>query len=334
MKDRNLSIDTLRLFAALEVIALHVEFQDLPDMLSIAIRLQARWAVPFFFIVSGYYLGQRLADPARPDVRHTIYRMIWVFGLWTLIYIPLVLYQHDAREVIRRLLYPTFLYVGTYFHLWFPSSLVLGLILLLFCFHYKLEKLLPVFSMLVLLHIFMAGSYDVFGIKFPFEFETARHWVSVPLLYLGFLLFRHGPLSKPIAISLLVGGVALQAIEAYFLLTRYNISPYDHEILLGTIPFALGAASLGLSGLKILEQPLLSDWGREHSLGIYLSHALIAFFIGIFASWLPPVPIPAAIQQVLLPFLILLVSIGVLAAIRKWLPSLFRWLFGNHLRQE
>jgi surface polysaccharide O-acyltransferase-like enzyme len=334
MNARNLSVDTLRLFAALEVILLHVDLQSLPDAVSIAIRLQARWAVPFFFIVGGYYLGQRLADPARADVRPTIYRMIWVFALWSLIYIPLVIFQHDTKEVFRRLLYPTFLYVGTYFHLWFPSSLALGFIVLLFCFHYKLGKLLPVFSALILLHIFLAGSYDVFGIKFPFDFETARHWVSVPLLALGILLFRRGPLSKPLAASLLIGGFALQAAEAYFLLTRYNVSPYDHEILLGTIPFALGAASLGLSGLKILEQPVLSDWGREYSLGIYLSHALVAFHIGVLAYWISPLAVPAAIQELLRPFILLMTCIAGLAAIRRWDPVLFRWLFGNHIRQE
>jgi surface polysaccharide O-acyltransferase-like enzyme len=331
MTSRNLSIDTLRLLAALEVIALHVEYQALPGLIPAAIRLQARWALPFFFIVSGYYFARRLADPDRADVRPAIYRMMWVFGLWSLIHIPLVLYQHDTKEVFRRLLYPSFIYVGTYFHLWFPSSLVLGYIFLLFCKHYKLEKLLPVISVLILLHIFMAGSYDIFNIKFPFSFETARQWVSVPLLCVGMWLFRRGPLSRPLALLCLIGGMVLQALESYILLTRFNVSAYNHEILLGTIPFALGAASLGLSGVKILERPTLSRWGREYSLGIYLVHALMAFTIGELLGWMVLRGSVQIAWQGFQPVLILLVCVGFLAALRRWFLGAYNWFLGNHI---
>ena len=139
-RTRNLTIDSLRLLATLEVIALHVTFTNLPEAATVLIRLQARWAVPFFFIVSGYFFAQRLADPKRADVRPALYRLIWLFVLWSIIYIPLVIYEHDVKEVFRRLLFPSFIYIGEYFHLWFPSSLVLGFITLLFLFHYKLEK--------------------------------------------------------------------------------------------------------------------------------------------------------------------------------------------------
>src|SRR5574338_1082970 len=104
---RNLSIDTLRLFAALEVIFLHVTFQQLPRLAAIGIRLQARWAVPFFFIISGYFLARRLAKPERKDAQAPVQRLIWIFILWNIIYFPVVIYQHDLREAFRRLLLPS-----------------------------------------------------------------------------------------------------------------------------------------------------------------------------------------------------------------------------------
>src|SRR5512139_2740556 len=112
---RNLSIDTFRLLAALEVVALHVQFDNLPALVAIALRLQARWAVPFFFIISGYFLGKRLADPQRADTRPSIYRLIWVFALWSLIYVPQVISEHGVKEVLRRLLFPSVVYIGEYF---------------------------------------------------------------------------------------------------------------------------------------------------------------------------------------------------------------------------
>ncbi len=333
MRDRNLTVDTLRLLAAFEVVALHAEYTSLPDWLAIAIRLQARWAVPFFFVLSGYYLGERLADPERADVRPSIYRLLWVLGLWSLIYIPVVLSQHDVREVFRRLLFSSFPYVGTYFHLWFPSSLVLGFLFLLFCKHYRLEKLLPLFSLLIVVHVLLAGAYDVFDIKFPFEFETARHWVSIPLMYIGMLLFRRGPFSWPVALLLAAGGLALQAVEAYWLLMHYDVSPYNHEILIGTIPFAVGLASLGLSGLRPLQVPLLSRWGRELSLGIYLSHALMAYLLGALLSWWTPTAALLPAWELIYPLVLLGACIFALSLLQKWTPYLFKFLLGTHIEQ-
>ena len=330
MKPRNLTIDSLRLLATLEVIALHVTFPNLPNAVAIAIRLQARWAVPFFFIISGYYLAERLADPNRADVRPAIYRLIWLFLLWSLIYVPLVIYEHDVKEVFRRLLFSSFIYIGEYFHLWFPSSLVLGYIFLLFCFHYKLEKWIPLISVGIFIHIFLAGAYNgVFDLKFPFDFVIARQWVSIPMLYLGVWLFRRGPLNKTLAMILLFGGLGLQFVEAWFLFTRFKISPYDSEILIGTIPFALGAASLGLSQIRFLEQRQLSSWGKDYSLGIYLLHPLVIVICGLLITALIPALDVSAIWQILYSFVILFLCIGIFAALRKWLPAVFKFLMGD-----
>lgn len=331
-RTRNLTIDTLRLLATLEVIALHVSFDTLPDSLNVLIRLQARWAVPFFFIISGYFFAQRLADPKRSDLRPALYRLIWLFVLWSILYIPLVISEHEVKEVFRRLLFPSFIYIGEYFHLWFPSSLVLGFITLLFMFHYKLEKWILPLSLGILAQILLAGAYNqVFDLKFPFDFVIARHWLSVPALSLGVWLFRRGPLKRGTALALTLGGLGLQLFETWFLYTRFDIPMTEHEVLLGTLPFAYGLASLGVSGLRFLELPTLSAWGREYSLGIYLLHMLLIFAVGRTVKTYFPALNALAAWDVLYPFLILALSIGLFAALRRWWPSAFRFLMGDHL---
>jgi len=334
-RTRNLTIDSLRLLATLEVIALHVTFTGLPSVAVDLIRLQARWAVPFFFIVSGYFFAQRLADPKRSDVRPALYRLIWLFLLWSIIYIPLVIYEHDVKEVFRRLLFPSFIYIGEYFHLWFPSSLVLGFITLLFLFHYKLEKWIPLLSAGILVQILLAGAYNqVFNLKFPFDFVIARQWLSVPALYLGVWLFRRGALNRWLAVFLLLGGLGLQIGEAWFLQTRFNISAYDHEVLIGTLPFALGVASLGISGLRLLENPRLSSWGRDYSLGGYLMHILIIVgVVGLVNTFIPALN-KLVVWDILSPFAVLAACIGILAALRRWLPGVFNFLMGDHLTKK
>jgi surface polysaccharide O-acyltransferase-like enzyme len=334
LRTRNMTIDTLRLLATLEVIALHVTFNNLPDTLNVLIRLQARWAVPFFFIVSGYFFAQRLSDPKRADVRPALYRLIWLFALWNILYMPLVISEHGVKEVFRRLLFPSFIYIGEYFHLWFPSSLLLGFLVLLFIFHYKLEKWLPLLSLGIMIHILLARSYiDAFDLKFPFDFVIARYWLSVPALALGVWLFRRGPLNRWLALSLTVGGLVLQVIETWFLYTRFGTSMIDHEVLIGTLPFALGIASLGLSGLRFLEHPTLSAWGRDYSLGIYLMHVMVIVSVGKVLKTLIPALDDLAVWDVFYPFLVLATSLGLFIAMKRWWPALFRFLMGDHLSQ-
>lgn len=329
---RNLSIDTLRLLASLEVIALHVNYDNLPAVVAVVIRLQARWAVPYFFMISGYFLARRLANPERSDARPSIYRFIWLFVLWSLIYVPQVISEHGVKEVFRRLLFPSVVYIGEYFHLWFPSSLIFGFVLLLFIFHYRLERWLPLICLGIMVHILLAGSYNkVFDLKFPFDFVIARHWVSIPALALGAWLFRRGPLNRWLALGLAAGGLGLQALEAWYLQARFGISPYDHEILIGTLPFALGIASLGVSGLRVLESPVLSAWGKEYSLGIYLAHILVIFLAGESMRVALPSLDHLALWDVLRPFMILLLCIGLLAALRRWLRPFFSFLMGDHV---
>lgn len=329
---RNLSIDSLRLIATLEVIALHVSFSRLPDSVNVLIRLQARWAVPFFFIVSGYFFAQRLADPKRADVRPALYRLIWLFVLWSILYIPMVIAEHDVKEVFRRLLFPSFIYIGEYFHLWFPSSLVLGFITLLFLFHYKLEKWIPLLSLGILAQILLAGAYNqAFDLKFPFDFVIARHWLSVPALALGVWLFRRGPLNRGLALALTVGGLGLQLFETWFLYTRFDIPMTEHEVLLGTLPFALGIASLGLSGIRWLENPTLSAWGRDYSLGVYLIHMMVIFAVGRTVRALVPALDSFAAWEALYPFLVLALSIGGFSTLRRWWPAGFKFLMGDHI---
>jgi hypothetical protein len=134
-----------------------------------------------------------------------------------------------------------------------------------------------------------------------------------------------------LALLLLVGGLALQAAEAYFLLTRFQVPAYDHEILIGTIPFALGAASLGLSGIRLLELPVLSNWGREYSLGIYLLHAWMFFAIESSTAWLGREVKLSPLWEIAYPFLILLACIALLAVLRKWTPGFFNRLLGSHI---
>ncbi|NJK98229.1 MAG: acyltransferase family protein [Bacteroidales bacterium] len=57
MTERNQTIDLFRLLAAFCVICIHVNYTSYNSAIDI-LRLLTRWAVPYFFIVSGYSIHQ------------------------------------------------------------------------------------------------------------------------------------------------------------------------------------------------------------------------------------------------------------------------------------
>ena len=83
---RNQSVDTFRLLAALGVVILHVEYPNVPNEIAIGLRLMSRWAIPFFFLISGYFLAANNTKSSRLNVQPAVERLIWIF-LFPLLYL-------------------------------------------------------------------------------------------------------------------------------------------------------------------------------------------------------------------------------------------------------
>ncbi|WP_404873421.1 acyltransferase family protein, partial [Klebsiella pneumoniae] len=58
MSERNGTIDILKLLASFCIISVHIGYyQDYPVIFADLFRVSTRWALPFFFVSSGYFLG-------------------------------------------------------------------------------------------------------------------------------------------------------------------------------------------------------------------------------------------------------------------------------------
>lgn len=333
-KKRNQSVDTFRLFAALFVVILHLRYDSLPRDVAVGLRLMSRWAIPFFFIISGYFLALKYSKTKRLDVLPTVERLIWIFLLWVLIYSPFVVMNHNLTTLLKLITSPTFIYFGLFSHLWFLPSLMFGYLFISFCHHYNIKILLPIASLAAIIVALLAGSYTMFDIGFPLDYEVARNWLSIPFLYLGFLFFQKGYPNKWVSILLIVFGTGAQIFEAKFLYSQYEISAYDHQFLLGTIPFAIGMAALSLSEWKLLQHPILASWGDQYSLGIYLLHPAVIFTFMAWMSRYIPGLADSALWELLTPVAVVLISLAVLSLLQKRAPLFFKFLFGAHISKR
>lgn len=108
-------IDLIRFIGAIGIIALHsfMEYDNFFD--SYIVRILVRWTVPFFFIVTGYFL--------KDDLKSFILYLIHIFIqylFWTLVYA--VVLHYDIWSPWR---FASALRSGVVFHFWYYPTLLM-----------------------------------------------------------------------------------------------------------------------------------------------------------------------------------------------------------------
>lgn len=131
------ALDSFKLIGALLVVAIHISplssFCGGADF--IVTRVIARIAVPFFLMVSGFfllppYLFEQSTDP-RPLWRF-LGKAALLYGVATLIYLPIKIYAGLFEQISFLSLLRIILFDGTFYHLWYFSALIMGILLLTF----------------------------------------------------------------------------------------------------------------------------------------------------------------------------------------------------------
>ena len=120
LHNRGPALDTFRLAAAVLVTAIHTSpltgVSPLADFL--LTRVLARVAVPFFLMVSGYFLARRGWQGLRRFIRHNML----VYLAAAVLYLPLNFYAGDSPAAWLRSL----VWEGTFYHLWYFPALLWG----------------------------------------------------------------------------------------------------------------------------------------------------------------------------------------------------------------
>lgn len=290
----------------------------------------SRWAIPFFFIISGYFLASKAAHSKQWSVLPVIERLTWMFILWNLIYSPIFVIKNGWLALFKLITLPTFIYFGVFTHLWYLPSMIVGYLTFSLTSHYRVKYILPIVSIIGISMGLISGSYNKFiDLGFPLEHEISRTWLCIPFLYIGSLFHEKGHPSGWVAVFLILLGGVSQVLEARFLYDQFEISAYDHQFLVGTIPFSIGMAALALGGFRFFQNPIFANMGAEYSLGVYLIHPAVIFAFQQAASRF--LPYTSAIWEFSAPVVVLSISLGVLFLIRRYMPLLFNIFFGTQI---
>jgi surface polysaccharide O-acyltransferase-like enzyme len=324
MKTKNTTyygmIDILRLVFAIMVVSIHtMAFQSINENLRIATSMGiSRLAVPFFFLVSGYFLYNRIKLEIEP--KSTLKRLLILYISWVLIEIitlfPMVLSNLGAPSII---LIERLLFIGITGSLWYISSLIMAIVIVSPLL--KRDKIFPLFVIGLILYLFGMTGDTYYGLFEKTMVNPLVKWYtsvfmlpqigiteSILFVSLGALINKYKLNEKIKNAGLLsIISIILLLVET-FVLNKTGIAK-DANMYLSAIIAAPLVLIWAINSKKNISTKI-SKVCREYSLGIYCSHQIIMILIAMF--------VPILFSNTVVRFIFTLsISVAIVSLLRK-----------------
>jgi len=294
------SVDVIRVAAIVAVIAIHTTPFEQPghtaypgEQAYIVINQLARFAVPFFFAISGYLWGRRIDNgtPVAAATLRTLKRLLLIYLAWCCFYLlpfslqpfhdygvlgPVRVMLDQLKRIAAQPL--TLLFAGTREHLWFISALACSVAISGLLLSRGLFRTLLCLAAGLYLFGLLTRAYAASPLGIEFGFNTRNGPFFGTLLFVsGYWLSRYTPQRHWLWTGLLLcsAGTLLHFAEIGFIQRHYQIPPTAHDFVAGTYFMGTGAALMALSGHPLLSARHLATLGK-YTLGIYAIHVFFA----------------------------------------------------------
>jgi surface polysaccharide O-acyltransferase-like enzyme len=338
-------INSLRLIALLAVIVLHVSAIPLGQyghvplntwLIADLYNALVRFAVPVFVMITGALLLHREYELGS-FLKKRLSRVVVPFLFWSLVYVGYSWYNEElvfdadtwtnTKLVLHQLKY------GSSYHLWYVYMLI-GLYFFIPIISKfvrnatkrEIEYFLVMWLLVMLLAQPILSRYNP---------QVDLHYFAgyAGYLVLGHYLTFHINYSKRLLIwlwVLFVGTIALITVGTYLLYKYTTLITVLYEplgpsiVLLASIIFLLGRFTKVQLPASIIKA---KDFANQYNFGIYLSHALILYFLddplGIsFKLCAPIISIPATAIICFILSLLLVWLLSKLPLVGKWLAGM------------
>ncbi|MFA0095411.1 acyltransferase [Vibrio splendidus] len=324
------SIELGRVIAILAIIGLHGQMAltywqiDEVPWIGYVLNQTARFAVPLFFLISGYLIQPKLAASPWTTFINYSKPLLKVWLAWSIICLVMPFNLAKVEEfgyLGEREGYWGFLMStplnsfleGGLVHLWFIPALVCAVLIIALLVELKLNKLLLPIAIALYGYGVLAGSYATLtGLEAPF-FTRNGPFFGTFMVTLGFLIRQNQwKVSSTKALGLLALGMLIHFAEAAWL-TTFDIGFNMNDFLFGTALWGMGVL------MWLLANPNMGNytWVRAISnrmLGIYVSHLLI---IIVLFNACGALGITELAKDVTVFFGTVLLSFGLIAGIEK-----------------
>lgn len=297
---RRQAVDVVRVLGVLAVVVIHAApFARLTPRVpigaawtpaTIANQL-ARFAVPCFFVLAGFFWSHGTADDDTRVARawRNARRLALVFVAWSLVYcLPfdgtrilrdpphgvLSLLRHDLRWFAT---HPgTVLLQGTQGHLWFLSALVACYALVAVALRRIGPRGLALLAVAMAIATLLAGPYRPTALGLVARFNVRNgpgFWLQFFLAGAWLAARPPHPRQARLGLACAAAGLLVSALELTALHGRYGVS-LAQDFVLGTVPLGVGIAMVALADPPWARWPRVAALGPI-VLGIYASHMLV-----------------------------------------------------------
>jgi surface polysaccharide O-acyltransferase-like enzyme len=301
---RDANIDALKAVAAFSVLLIH--FCPFPAPIRYPIEIAIRFAVPFFFMLNGYFFGlgsKRLG--IKRQTMHTLSKTSKIYIVWWSIYL-----LFPSSGEIRRLgfagSYETriyrvtrgieeFVFYGPTTHLWyFPALICAVLTTFLVMSLIDSPRIQWILASMFYISGVLGGSYAAsqFAIELPLNSRHAAFFSFLPF-FIGFLIATKGEelLSKSqllfIGILIFAVGFIGHCLEVNWLARNFQQPINSHDYVFSTVIMSFGAFVCSLSKANFPGRKLLARFGKVSG-GIFLIHILVLQRIPYLEPLIPP----------------------------------------------
>ncbi|MEQ1546539.1 acyltransferase [Methyloglobulus sp.] len=302
------SVDTFKLLAIIAVIAIHTSpfemaFTNKDNLylyLYILINQLARFAVPFFFVVAGYFwgAGARVENKLVPNTVKLVKKLMTIFLFWCVIYLPYYNSAFTGKEplaVVKAVFWgvhwhskyltehPILLFMqGSKGHLWFLNGLLFSVVISAIFIYKQWIKSIIILSVSLYVVGVLAGSYANTPLGIAVEFNTRNGPFFGTLLFVsGYFMSGFTITTKWLSYGFMIFcvGCVIHFSELYVLWKVYDITPLQNYVF-GTYFMGLGVAMMALSNHQALKSPFLSNIGQM-TLGIYAIHYIFVDLLNV-----------------------------------------------------
>lgn len=282
---RNNALDAAKLVACFFIVFVHVGgYQEISAPWGETLRVMVRWAVPFFFLASGYTIGNSDAGAILKRVN----KLISILFYGSVLYIPMVCIQNDGDvfRSINKIFSADTLHYGLYGHLWFIGALITGLILFWYVRSNLSHTRAMFIAIIIIIMCWLGDAIKSFDVQLWF-FYVFRYLLGFSLVYIGWCVgvgYIPPPRNNKVLVLVFAMLLLLSGLEYYISLIYFNGGHGERQFPLACIPAALVLLFLCVN-LQV-KNSYLSYAGASYSLGVYIIHPMVIFIIAKIAVFL------------------------------------------------
>jgi len=300
--ERNLTLDILRIFAVIAVIAIHVSSNVFSyatvggGEFAVAYIYDSlvRFGVPFFLMISGVlFLSSEKEITVKNMLVHNILRLLIIYFLWSAIY---TLPSYIAANGIKNWGEPVNVFTASAFHLWYlPAIMAIYLIVPFLRTWIKAASKKELETLLILFMVFNLVKATIINLNISYSansilgmFPVTHLPIHLCYFILGYYLYTYGlPVKKKsILVLAIIVPVTLNIVWGIIKSRQSGVlvtGIYDSDSVTTFIAicafFVLLTDLLKDKKLTGLTGKMVTELSKD-SFGVYLVHILVITLLG------------------------------------------------------